>query len=320
MIRTTVVGGYPKTIGDQKLRRALREADRQGPGALDQTYKEVTRLTIEEQAGLGLDLVSDGCVRWDDEVTYLAKGLAGVTVNGLVRYFDTNVYYRKPIAQGKVSWKAPVLVSDFQFASSCSPVPIKVIVTGPFTLSKLSSAPAYPREDDFLEDLSTSLNAELLTLQAQGVKFLHVNEPAILQFPEEMPRFQRAMKRLFEGIRASTTLYFYFGDATPVLNDLLDFPVEEVGFDFTYTPDAARLLKGRSLDRRFLAGIMDARNTRLESRDEIFQALEQILTAVKPGSLSVAPSANLEFLPLDRCRNKVRNLVTLVREFEGVKG
>jgi len=195
-----------------------------------------------------------------------------------------------------------------------------VIVTGPFTLSKLSSAPGYSREDDFLEDLSTCLNAELLTLQAQGAKFLHVNEPAILQFPDEMPRFQRAMKRLFEGIRASTTLYFYFGDATPVLNDLLDLPVEEVGFDFTYTPRAAGLLKGRSLDRRFLAGIMDARNTRLESRDEIFQTLEQILTALKPELLSVAPSANLEFLPLDRCRNKVRNLVRLVREFEGVEG
>jgi len=320
MIRTTVVGGYPKTIGDQKLRRALREADRQGPAELDRIYQEVTRLSMEEQAGLGLDLISDGCLRWDDEVTYLIRGLSGVTLDGLVRFFDTNVYYRKPIAQGKVSWKSPILAGDFQFARSCSPVPIKVIVTGPFTLSKLSSAPGYSREEDYLEDLSTSLNAELLTLQSQGVQFLHVNEPAILQYPEETPRFQRAMKRLFEGIRVSTTLYVYFGDATPVFNNLLDLPVEEVGFDFTYTPDATRLLKGRSLKGRFLAGLMDARNTRLESRDEIFRNLENILASVKPASLSVSPSANLEFLPLDRCRNKVRNFVKLLREFEGVQG
>src|SRR3972149_5607755 len=113
---------------------------------------------MEEQAGLGLDLISDGCLRWDDEVTYLIRGLSGVTLDGLVRFFDTNVYYRKPIARGKVSWTGPILADDFQFAGSCSPVPVKVVVTGPFPLSKLSSAPAYSREENYLQDLSTALN------------------------------------------------------------------------------------------------------------------------------------------------------------------
>ena len=74
---------------------------------LDQVADEVTVEVIEEQADAGLDLVTDGQIRWEDEQTYLARKLSDVTLNGLTRWFRAASSFSRMGA----SW-----------ASSCWPV------------------------------------------------------------------------------------------------------------------------------------------------------------------------------------------------------
>ena len=59
-------------------------------------------------------MVNDGMIRWDDGQTYIARNLEGFEATGLLRYFDTNTYYRQPVATGPISWKGPITVSDYQ--------------------------------------------------------------------------------------------------------------------------------------------------------------------------------------------------------------
>ena len=93
---------------------------------------------LQEQAEAGLDLVSDGAIRWDDEQTYIMRKLAGVSIQGLIRWFDSNMYYRQPFIEGAVAWREPITVDYYKFAVEHSAKPVKAILTGPYTLARLS--------------------------------------------------------------------------------------------------------------------------------------------------------------------------------------
>src|SRR3990172_9324969 len=106
-MQTTVAGSYPK-IPNRPRPARLRQA-------------------------------TAGQVRWDDDQTYVARGLEGFEIGGLVRYFDTNTHYRHPTVSGPVGWRKPVLARDYEFAAAHSQKPVKALLTGPYTLAALST-------------------------------------------------------------------------------------------------------------------------------------------------------------------------------------
>ena len=135
MVSTTVVGNYPR-IGEssqeQRLRRAIGRFDEGAitAGDLKETERSVVRDVIEEQTAAGIALPTDGQITWYDSQSHFARHLDGVEVNGLVRYFDTNTYYRQPVVRGEVRWREPATVDDWRFASSVARTPVKAVVTG----------------------------------------------------------------------------------------------------------------------------------------------------------------------------------------------
>src|SRR6476620_9257214 len=130
----TVVGNYPK-IPDRplpaRLRTALARLDR-GDITVDELNKVADSVTIEvmaEQVDAGIELITDGQIRWQDEQTYLAGKLGGISLNGLTRFFDTNTYYREPVIEGPIEWKSPILVRDYIFARDNAKRPVKTVLT-----------------------------------------------------------------------------------------------------------------------------------------------------------------------------------------------
>src|SRR4030042_65518 len=162
---TTVVGNYPK-IPDRprapKLRSAIARLERGEIGAdeLRRVEDEVTVEVIQEQAQAGLDIITDGQIRWEDDQTYFARRMDGFSINGLIRYFDTNNYYRQPVVEGPVRWREPVVASDYEFAAVQSPVPVKAAVTGPYTLAAPPANHHHGRPRDLVLALATELRDE----------------------------------------------------------------------------------------------------------------------------------------------------------------
>ena len=188
---TTVVGNYPKipdlpapgrwrTAVEKFQRGEITEEE------LRRVEDEVTVEVLREQAEAGVDLVTDGQIRWEDGQTYFAKRLTGFSIDGLQRYFDTNVYYREPVAEGEVRWVAPITVRDFEFARANSPKPVKPVITGPYTIARLSQNKYYPSLRDFVLALARALNQEMRALEAAGAEIIQVDEPAILQHKEDL--------------------------------------------------------------------------------------------------------------------------------------
>ena len=118
---TTVVGNYPK-IGGAKapnLRSAITQLDR-GRITLEELHQiedQVTTEVIQEQVDSGIDLVTDGHIRWDDGQTYFARRIKGFNIGGIIRYFDTNTYYRHPTAESRLERNGPIGVQGLHIRS-----------------------------------------------------------------------------------------------------------------------------------------------------------------------------------------------------------
>ena len=267
---------------------------------------------LEDQANAGLDLVTDGQVRWDDGQTYFASKIGGFDTKGLIRYFDTNTYYRQPVAEGKLEWRGPIGLADYRFAAANSERPVKAVVTGPYTLAKLSRWPYYGELRDAVLDLAFILNQEARALADAGAPVVQFDEPAILRHKGDFPLFQEAMSALVEGVSAKTALYAYFGDISGVAPEFLSLPFDIIGLDFVMGTANFELITGFPESKDLGLGIIDARNTKGETVDEIVGQIKRIAGSVSLDHIQVSPNCGLEFLPRRNAYDK------LVRMVEGV--
>jgi 5-methyltetrahydropteroyltriglutamate--homocysteine methyltransferase len=318
-VDTTVVGSYPKipdppapgrwrTSVEKRQRGEITAAD------LRRVEEEVTDEVLREQAEIGIEVVTDGQIRWEDGFTYFARGLTGFTINGLQRYFDTNVYYRQPVATGEVTWRAPISVQDYTYAASHSPRPVKPVVTGPFTLAVMSRDDHYRNLEPFVMALARALNQELRALAQAGAPIIQVDEPGVLARRDQWPLFKRASETLWDGVQARRALYVYFGHVDGLYPALLDLPVDILGLDFVAGQQRNwEILRRAPFTKELGLGVLDARNTRMETPDEVAAACRRGAEIVSASALHVSPSAGLEFLPRRVARKKLETLAAGVR-------
>ena len=332
---TTVVGSYPK-IPDRphppKLRSAIARFDR-GDMAADELRRvedEVTVEVIQEQAEAGVDIITDGQIRWEDDQTYFARRMEGFSIDGLIRYFDTNTYYRQPVVTGPIQWRQPIAVEDYRFAAAHSPRPVKALVTGPYTLAALSANEHYGSFGELVLALAGELRQEVLALEKAGAPIIQVNEPAILKRKDDFPLLQRALERMMDGVRAEAHLYTWFDDIDGLYPQILELPFSTIGLDFVmgganyevirrapFTSTGGGFASG---EKRLGLGIIDARNTRLETVEQIVERIRRVSDTVPPDRLYVNPSCGLEYLPREVAQAKLARMVEGVRRAQEVLG
>ena len=316
-MQTTVVGNYPK-IGPGSNAPSLRTAisrhqlGRISEDKLHRVEDEVTKEVLLDQAQAGIDVVTDGHIRWDDPQTYFASQITGFEITGLIRYFDTNTYYRQPAAEAKLEWKAPISVADYRFAAAHSEKPVKSTVIGPYTLAKLVRWPHYSDLQDVVMDLARILNQEARALAEAGAVIVQFDEPAILKNKGDFPLFSTAMSTLVEGVATKTALYSYFGDISGIASEFLSLPFNIIGLDFVMGDENFGSLSGFPESKELGLGIVDARNTKMETVDEIVRQIDRVAASVSLDRIRVGPSCGLEFLPRPTAYSK------LVRMVEGV--
>ncbi|MGH2734313.1 MAG: methylcobamide--CoM methyltransferase, partial [Actinomycetota bacterium] len=169
-ITTTVVGSYPKPPdeGDRfVLRQTLHRIER-GEASDDDlraTLDDLARAAITEQEQAGIDIVTDGQVRWEDIVTPFARHIAGFEIGGLLRFFDNNVYYRRPVCTGEVDWRGPSSVEAFKFAASSATKPVKAVIPGPVTFARLSVDEHYHDHEKFVLAIAQVMAQEAFELE-----------------------------------------------------------------------------------------------------------------------------------------------------------
>lgn len=314
MIQATGVGNYPRT-GDrpeqQKLRRALAQRDRGeiSEGDLHRVQDDVTREVISEQCRSGIDLVTDGQIRWQDAQTYFAGRLEGVRITGLLRYFDTNTYFRQPVIEEAIRWKNPVTVEDYKFAAGASERPVKPVLTGPYTLAKLSHDKHYGNEETLTADYARALAEEVSALEAAGADLIQIDEPAILWWPDQFPLLEKGIAQLAKGKgKSRLALYTYFRGAGKILSRLSELPVEILGIDLVEGKNDIEAIEKSPPAKTLALGILNGRNTKLEDEVKTASLVRRLWKASGSGEMFVNPSCGLEFLPRETAFKKLELL------------
>ena len=299
--------------GGASVRRAWTRLDRD-QASIDDVHAEEDAFTAEvlrEQAGAGVDVVTDGQVRWDDAQTYWARGIEGFELTGLIRWFDTNTYYRQPVLKAAPKWTRPIAVRDLEYAMSQTDRPVKAVMTGPYTLARLSLDQHFGDLQAFAFALAEVLNQEAKALEALGPAVIQFDEPAIVRPGNEadQPLFEQAMRVVTSGLSTKTALYTYFGGVGGLdAARIFALPFDIVGLDFWMGPENWDALASFPDDKELGLGIVYGRNTKLESVDEIVEGVRRAAGHVSPDRIQVNPSCGLEFLPRDRARAKLLRL------------
>jgi 5-methyltetrahydropteroyltriglutamate--homocysteine methyltransferase len=135
-LATTVVGSYsvPEWLGRLKTDYYQR---RISAHHLDEIHEVAIKAALKDQELAGVDIVSDGELRRDNDIDYLLTRIPGVEIpdGAKTDYYD---YYgaqvRAPLAEAAVM--SPGLATDFAFTREQTRRPIKFSFTGPFSLSR----------------------------------------------------------------------------------------------------------------------------------------------------------------------------------------
>jgi 5-methyltetrahydropteroyltriglutamate--homocysteine methyltransferase len=313
-VETTVVGSYPKPPDEGKpfvVRKTLHALERGEATAADlrAAQDDLAREVIAEQEAAGVDLVTDGQVRWDDILTPFARQMAGFEIGGLLRWFDNNTYYRRPICTGPIEWRGPSSVDAYRFAAEAATKPVKAVIPGPVTFARMSLDEHYGSHEELVYALARVLAQEAFELEAAGAPVVQIDEPALLDAPEDLDLASTALGVVTSELeKAESVLATYFGDAKRLGPQIFELPVDGIALDLVAGPANRELIKELPPEKKLQAGVVDARNTKLESLDALTHEIETLVELVGAGRLRVAPSCGLEYLPREKARTKLERL------------
>jgi 5-methyltetrahydropteroyltriglutamate--homocysteine methyltransferase len=304
VIRSANHSSYPR-IGDspwdQELRRIARERDagRVDAAAVGLVEDEVSAMVVAEQSRAFVDVVTDGQVRWSGPVSHVASRLGGVRLDGVMRWFATGLYDRRPVVERPIVRLAPILVRDAQQALHVRPRALKVALPGPVSLSRVARDRCYGDRRALALALAAALAEEARDLAAAGVTIVQLDEPMLATHPDDAALVAETAAVVFKaaGAGATTILSTYFGDLAALAGDLASFPGTHLGLDMVHTagnwPVLAELPDGRGVH----LGLFDARTTRIESAGEIVERIAPYRELLMARDVMVGPQCGLELIP-----------------------
>ncbi len=317
-------GSYPR-VGDKPNQMRLREAYQKWEMGeitdddMEEIYRDYTREVIEEQESAGLKIVTDGQLRWYDPISHFAKAIDGYEIDGLLRYFDTNFYFRQPIIKKDIERKGQIVSDEFLSAKKFTSSILKPVVTGPYTLAKHSIDNFYEDFSEIAFNLANVLGKEVKKLSKAGAEVIQINEPSILSNYDELSIFSEAFRRLasFKG-DSQLCLALYFGDPAPLYEDFQNLPTDILAFDFTYNESLGEMIGKLGSEKDLALGLINARNTKIEKTDDVLTKIREITINLDCEKIYLQPSCGVEFLPRNKAFEKLKKISEIAEKAEGI--
>src|ERR671935_1739647 len=135
LLPTTVVGSYsvPEWLERLKTEYYQRRISAQH---LTEIHEVAIKAAVKDQELAGIDIVSDGELRRDNDVDYFLARIPGVDIPQRAKtdyydYYEAEVTRRLPTDDGGLG-----LAGDFAFTRAVTDHPVKFSFTGPFSLSR----------------------------------------------------------------------------------------------------------------------------------------------------------------------------------------
>jgi 5-methyltetrahydropteroyltriglutamate--homocysteine methyltransferase len=316
---TTVVGSYKKPKWLDRARELNEDDD---ADFTDEHWEEATddaaRLITGEHERSGLDVVVDGEMRRNEMVEYFARRIDGYEFPGRVKVWGHN-YFDKPAVVDDVAYDEPWLVDEFEFTAAVAERPVKVPITGPYTIARFSFNEVYDDYETLSYELADLVHTEVENLVEAGARYIQIDEPALAMTPDDHAIVGESLERIVEGIPEDVRigLHVCYGDYSRIYPELLDYPIDEFDVELCNGDyEQIDVFTDPEFTRDMALGVVDAHHAEVESVAEIKENIKQGFRVVPPEQLSISPDCGLKLLPRTVAYRKMENMVRAAREIE----
>lgn len=250
---------------------------RLGETEFQSTADDAVRLCLDAQLRAGADVLTDGEQRRDSYASFVGGLLDNcqlIPLSDLTAMVDDPEEFeqelraldvpaaevRHPVVFGSLGRGRPLAVHEYEFASSCTQLPLKIALPGPYLLTRtmwmdcLTDRP-YDTREDLAKDVVRVLREELHYLLASGVSLVQFDEPVLSEVVFGASSQNRTFMcgALSEKLEPEQELDF----ASCLLNDVVrGLPADRLGLHIcrgNWTKDESAALAG---DYRPLLGVL----------------------------------------------------------------
>ncbi len=248
-------------------------------------------------------------------MTPFASQADGFEINGLIRWFDNNVYYRKPAIVGDIKWRKPVAANAYRLASVQAGKPVKAVLPAPYSLMRLSEDCHYHNQDRLLADLAALLRAEVEALVEAGAEHIQFDDPCLQYHAEDLPLLRKRLTAWSRGFTRPSGSASILAASRKSRRTSEMFNVSVIAADCVSVPANCEQLLRFAHHQIPCFGMVDARNIKLEQDDILRRKYERISLLFPDAYIST--SCGLEFLPHASALEKIRLLGRTVKQFRG---
>lgn len=173
-------------------------------------WSSLYAIRLQEQAGL--DVIYDGEQNRIEMYEHAVRRSHGFESRGLVRSWD-NKYSAKFACVGEPSVAAPWHVDELLAIQKLTHTPIKVPITGAYTLAAWSFNEHYDSRKAYILDIAKNLlRPNIEALIAAGAQWIQIDEPAATTIPQEVPLFVEAFNESIRGLNCQFSVHICFSD------------------------------------------------------------------------------------------------------------
>ena len=322
---TTTIGSFPQTAEIRQARAELRA------GKIDRAaYERRMRVEIERvirfQEQVGLDVLVHGEPERNDMVQYFAEQMDGYvfTQQGWVQSYGSR-YVRPPIIFGDIARPHPMTTTWIAYAQALTDKPLKAMLTGPVTMLQWSFVRDDQLRSETSEQLALAIRDEVSDLEAEGIKVIQVDEPAIREgLPLRRDRWEGYLEWAVYCFRVATSVV---RDETQIqthmcysdFGDIME-QIQQMDADVTLIEAArSRMELLHDWERTGYAlqigpGVYDIHSPRVPPAEEMVELLQAAAKVLEPEQIWVNPDCGLKTRAWPEVEASLRNMVQAAKQ------
>lgn len=252
------------------------------------------------------------------------------------------MYLRKlPVVVGRIAFKSPILVDDYEFTREHAEGIAKIGLPGPATVVDSVVDEYYEGNlEEMAMDYARAVRHEVKALVAAGCRVIQFDDPVLLRNPEQAQRWGlKALQACFEGFESRATFIVHICRGYP------DRPLDRQGVSYKanadYYGDLLRWLGESTIDvvsiegaqskldlsvlpaigkKTVMLGVLDVGSNEVESVESLVERGQEALRYLTREQLILAPDCGMLQLCRETARRKLANVATAVKKLNGQLG
>jgi len=278
------------------------------------TYEDACKLCAHEQEEAGLDILTDGAQYYEWEAPgfqlepifhFIPENLGGFVPYGPpgdgVKYKP----FYKAIVTGKVTWVRPIFESVVNAMQGATRKPFKVAFLGPAQQSVIVDDKFYGDPIKLAMDLAVAMNQELKYLVSMGLEAVQLIDVLAPYTQDEWQ--MEAQDIMFDGVDAIKFWHVCYGSvdgqrdvfegkAAQMMPLFARSKADVIHLEFAgKNYDELEVFRDYPKDKVLGVGVVDAKNTIVESPELIESRIRKALEIVPADRLLIAPDCGLGY-------------------------